>query len=132
MKNSRKFLERMNELDDELIIRADESVSVNKKSNSKKMWIIIAAAILVVCTVAATATALYIRNKNQHIDCDCNGDVITVPISDVYWLDTRERNNKEHLIENSAIVWPWNCRDVYNQYTEVSINGKKYRSRSSY
>ena len=133
MKNSRKFLEQMNELDDELIVRADESVIVNKNNRFNKKMIIIAAAILVICTISATAAALHFRGQSQdEKDTDEYGDVIQAPISDVYWVDTRERNNKDHLIQNSAIVWPWNCRDVYNQYTEVSINGKKYRSRSSY
>ena len=133
MKNSRKFLEQMNELDDELIVRADESAIVNKNNHFNKKVIIIAAAILVICTISAMAAALHFRGQSQdERDTDEYGDVIQAPISDVYWVDTRERNNKDHLIQNSAIVWPWNCRDVYNQYTEVRINGKKYRSRSSY
>ena len=133
MKNSRKFLERMNELDDELIVRADEAIIVNKKSDSKKRLIIIAAAILAVCAISATVAVLHFRGQSQDgKGTDEYGDVIHSPISDVYWVDTRARNDKQSLIQNSAIVWPWNCRDVYNQYTEVSINGKKYRSRSSY
>lgn len=133
MKNSRKFLEQMNELDDELIVRADESAIVNKNNRFNKKLIIIVAAILAVCAISATVSVLHFRGQSQdEKDTDEYGDVIQAPISDVYWVDTRERNNKDHLIENSAIVWPWNCRDVYNQYTEVSINGKKYRSRSSY
>ena len=129
MKNRKRFLERMSEIDDELLLRADGVERGRKKSNSYKKWIILAAAILVTSTVVATATVLHVRNED---DMDNVDDVLQAPISDVCWVDTRERNDKNAMIENSAIVWPWNCRDVYSQYTEISVNGVTYRSRSSY
>ena len=130
MKNSRRFLERMSEIDDELIIRAEACSIENKKSRARMKWVIIAAVLGLVLATSLTVAILSIKEGSKN--GNESEDVLQVPISDVYWVDTRERNNKEHLIENCAIVWPWNCRDVYNQYTEVSIDGKMYRSRSSY
>lgn len=132
MKKERRFLERMSEIDDELITRADELVVVNSKRNFHKKLVIIAAAILAVCTVSATVTALYVRNKNSHVDCDCIDDVIEVPISDVFWIDKREKNDNKLMTESSALVFPWNEREAYEKYTELVINGEKYSARSSY
>ena len=92
MKNERRFLERMSEIDDELITRADNSVAANNKRNFHKRLVIIAAAILAVCAVSATAATFYIKNKNQHFDT--SEDVIHVPISDVFWVDKREKNKR--------------------------------------
>ena len=132
MKNSRKFLELMNELDDELIVRADESAIVNKNNHFNKRLIIIVAAILAVCTIAITATVLYIRNENQNNDYNCNGDVLQVPIFDVCWVDNRERNGKGVKFYENSLVFPWNVREAYEKYTEMLIDGEKYSSRSSY
>ena len=99
MKNEKRFLERMNEIDDELIIRADESTVVNNKKKFHKRIVIIVAAILAVCAVSATATALHF--KNSHGDCDCKYDIITVPVSDVFWVDKREKNNNKILSRRS-------------------------------
>ena len=132
MKNEKRFLERMNEIDDELIIRADESTVVNNKKKFHKRIVIIVAAILAVCAVSATATALHF--KNSHGDCDCKGDVINVPISDVFWIDKREKNNNKAKwnLGELGVVIPWNELEHYEKYTEMSINGDKYYSRASH
>lgn len=132
MKNSRKFLERMNDIDDELLLRADKPNVKEKKHKANLKWVIIAAVLCFISIISFAVAAFYIREGLKNGNIEENEDVLQVPISDVYWIDTRERNNKDSLVENSAIVWPWNCRDVYNQYTELSIGGKEYRSRSSY
>ncbi|MBE6533875.1 MAG: hypothetical protein E7678_02765 [Ruminococcaceae bacterium] len=127
MKNSRRFLERMNEINDEFLMRAEDAVE-NKKRRSYIKWVIIAAA---VCAIAAISLTVMILNSKEDSNSDSD-DVLEVPISDVYWVDTRERNNLQAQQEQSAIVWPWNCRAIYSQYTEITLNGSKYRSRSSY
>lgn len=131
MKNQRKFLERMSELDDELLMRADDSAIAKKKSGSRMRWIIISAAALCL-VIAASITAVIFATRGREGNESDLDDVLQVPISDVYWVDKRERNKNEALTQNLAIVWPWNCRDVYNQYTEISLNGITYRARSSY
>ena len=131
MKNQRKFLERMSEIDDDLLMRADDSAIAKKKSGSRMRWIIISAAALCL-VIAASITAVIFATRGRAENESDLDDVLQVPIDDVYWVDNREQNKNQVLTQNLAIVWPWNCRDFYNQYTEISLNGATYRSRSFY
>ncbi len=49
-----------------------------------------------------------------------------------YWADTRERNNKVYFVENSARVWPWNCREIFDKFQQIEFNGKIFQTRASY
>ena len=130
MSNERKFLERLNEIDDSLLERADRiTINVSKWRWGKK-WIIIAAVISLVCIAILTLSVLYIRDDQMNDGAE--EDTLKVPISDVYWIDMREHNNKSAIVENAAYVWPWNCRAVYDQYTDVNVFGNNYQSRSDY
>lgn len=127
------FLDLMENIDDALLLRAEQETK--KKKSALLLRIGIAAA--VICAFVAITLAILIPNikngSDSGIDGDADGaDTLTVPISDVFWVDTRERNGKNYASAEVGIVWPWNCRAVYNQYTELSYNGSKYTSRSSY
>ena len=130
MSNGRKFLERMNEIDDELLERAESSVVHTWRGRMGRKWIVLAAVIGIAVITALTASVLYIRG-NQN-DSGANNDIQEIPISDVIWTDTRDRNGNSVIIENAAYVWPWNCRAIYDQYTKIDVNGKTYSSRSYY
>ena len=130
MKKSRRFLERMSEIDDEILLRTEEPAAVKNKSNFYKKWFVLAASLVIVCAILLTVGIFYFNKKNQNTNN--TEDLLQVPISDVYWVDTRERNNLQAQQELSAIVWPWNCRAIYSQYTEITLNGSKYHARSSY
>ena len=128
MKNSKRFLERMNELDDDILNQAENT----KKNRGHFLKIgIIAAAIGFIVVIALLVAIPSIKNAWKNHDVG-EEQFLQVPISDVYWVDTRKRNDNEYLMEQGAIVWPWNCRDVYNQYTEITLNDNPYRARSSY
>lgn len=131
MKNGKRFLERMNEIDDELLLRSEGASASNKNNGVYKKLILIVAAAFLLCAMVLTAAGLFIRKPWNDAD-DGEGDILTVPISDVYWVDTRERNGKHARTEQHAYVWPWNCRDVYNQYTSVTVGKNEYVSRVSY
>ena len=81
MKNSQKFLECMSEIDDELIIRADDCSVEKKKSRVRMKWVIIAAVLGLVLAVSLTVAIFSIKeglkNGNE------SEDVLQVPISDV-------------------------------------------------
>lgn len=48
-----------------------------------------------------------------------------------YWADTRERDKSKVVYSNmSAREWPWNCKEVSEQFTFVEYNGRKYIIRS--
>ena len=136
MKNRRRFLERMSEIDDELLIRAEDGTAVNKSKRSYIKWVIIAAATLVVLTASLTAVILGVKDSSQggaNVGSDME-DVLQVPISDVYWSDTREKNTNtvKWNLSETAIVFPWSERESYEKYTSMVMDGEKYNSRSSY
>lgn len=131
MKNSKIFLERMNEIDDELLLRSEGASTSNKNNGVYKKLILIVAAAFLLCATVLTAAGLFIRKPWNDAD-DGEWNILTVPISDVYWVDTRERNDNNVAFEQSAYVWPWNCREVYNQYTTVTVGENEYVSRVSY
>lgn len=131
MKNSKIFLERMNEIDDELLLRSEGASASNKNNGVYKKLILIVAAAFLLCAIVLTAAGLFIRKPWNDAD-DGEWNILTVPISDVYWVDTRERNDNNVAFEQSAYVWPWNCREVYNQYTTVTVGENEYVSRVSY
>ena len=131
MKNRRCFLERMSEIDDELLLRAENSAVVKNKGNSYKKWAILAAALVVVCAISLTVGFFYINEKNQNIND--TEDILQVPIFDVYWVDNRARNNKNIAFnESAAIIFPWSELEVYEKYTSMLMNEEKYSARSSY
>ena len=128
----REFLDLMGDIDDELLLRAEEK-NKTKKGIALKIGIFAA----VICAVVAITLAILIPGmkngkNNASSGVDNELDTLTAPISDVYWVDTRERNGNNTLSQELGIVWPWNCRAVYNQYTQLFYNGNEYSSRSSY
>lgn len=138
MKNRRRFLEGMNDIDNELLMRAEESEIVNKKSGSRMKWIIIAAVICLVLVISLTVAIFSIREglkngSDTNIGSDLE-DVLQVPISDVYWSDTREKNTNtvKWNLSETAIVFPWSERESYEKYTSMVMDGEEYNSRSSY
>ena len=47
------------------------------------------------------------------------------------WTDTRKRNNNIVIMSQmNARIWPWNCQEVYQQFTSVEYNGRTYIIRS--
>ena len=128
MKNSKRFLERMNELDDDVLKQAE---NCSKRRGSFFKIGVIAA---VVALIAVIAILIAIPSIKKAFENNDNGeeDLDQVLITEVYWVDTRKRNDSGYLTEQGTIEWPWNCRDVYNQYTEITLNGEMYRARSSY
>lgn len=47
------------------------------------------------------------------------------------WADTRERDKSKNInIPLSAREWPWNCKEVFEQFTFVEYNGGTYSIRS--
>ena len=130
MKNSKRFLERMSELDDELLLNAEKVEIKSSKGNLNKRWIVIAAALVTVCAILFTVGIFYINEKNQNTND--TEDVLEVPIFDVYWVDHRERNDKGTKLDENSIVFPWDVLEAYEKYTEMLIDGEKYCARSSY
>ena len=57
---------------------------------------------------------------------------MSAPIDETVWDDTRERNDKNYLNSEGGIVWPWECRAVYDRYTVVRVNVIRYFAQSSY
>ena len=130
MKKNRRFLERMSEIDGDLLLRAEESEIVKNKRSSYRKTVILAAA-LAVCAIFLTVGIFHINEANKNTND--TEDILQVPISDVYWVDTREHNgNKSAMSELSAIVFPWSELEAYEKYTSMLINGEKYSARSSY
>ncbi len=131
MKNRIKFLERMSEIDDELLVLAEPTAQKNGKSVFCRKWVIAAAAILAICAISLTVVVLHFKKQNEGVNGDIN-DIQQAPISDIVWVDNRKRNDKHSILGENAYVWPWNCRDVYNQYTTVTIGQNEYTARSSH
>ncbi|MBQ2847553.1 MAG: hypothetical protein IJE74_04785 [Clostridia bacterium] len=46
--------------------------------------------------------------------------------------DTRERKEINYMVENSARVWPWNCREIFDKFQGLEFNGTDYRTRAAY
>lgn len=47
------------------------------------------------------------------------------------WADTRERDESKSFYSSlSAREWPWNCKEVFEQFTFVEYNGETYSIRS--
>ncbi len=47
------------------------------------------------------------------------------------WADIRERDKSKVInIPMSAREWPWNCKEVFEQFTFVEYNGRTYTIRS--
>ncbi len=47
------------------------------------------------------------------------------------WADLRERDNSKSInIPMSAREWPWNCKEVFEQFTFLEYNGRTYIIRS--
>ena len=131
-----KFLEAMENIDDDLLERA-QAVPVKKKSNALKKVLLIAAAVTL---VSALTAAILIGNSVSSGGAESDSeskDTESVeedkPIIDsAYWQDTRERNGKSVIGAEYDIEWPWNCRAVYNQYKTLKMNGVNYEAQSSY
>lgn len=130
-----KFLEAMENIDDDLLERA-QAASVKKKSSALKKVILIAA---VITLVSVLAVSIVIGNSVSSGGADSDSESKDTesaddqPIIDsAYWQDTRERNGKSAIGAEYAIEWPWNCRAVYNQYTTLKMNGVTYEAQSFY
>ena len=143
-----KFLELMNEIDDDILQGA--TAEPQKKKNPIIKIALVAAVIAVISVVSITVFVM--MNKPQNNEIIGNTDtqetelgetvgstqqavvenVTQAPIDDIYWKDTRQRNGKTYLNQEFAIEWPWNCQAIYNQYTTLYLNGVEYNSRSSY
>ena len=130
-----KFMEAMSEIDDELILRAE--ASRKKKSGLVKKIVLIAA---IVTLISVLAVSIVIGNsvssggaESDSESKDSESVNTDQPIIDsAYWQDTREKNGKTAVSGERGIVWPWNCRAVYNQYTSVKVNGAEYVVNNSY
>ena len=144
-----KFLELMNEIDDELL---ESATAEPKKKKSPIIKIALVAAVIAVISVISII-AFVMMNRNQNNEIIGNTDTEEPKLSetvgntqqavveqvtqaptedDIYWKDTRQRNGKTYLNQEFAIEWPWNCQAIYNQYTTLYLNGVEYNSRSSY
>ncbi len=131
-----KFMKAIGDIDDELLLHAE--ISQKKKSGMVKKIVLIAA---IVTLISALAVSLVIansvssgENENETNELETNElESDETPVIDsAYWQDTRKKNGKSVASSERGIVWPWNCRAVYNQYTSVNVNGVKYRAQSSY
>ena len=47
------------------------------------------------------------------------------------WYDTRKQSRKTYFVQDSARVWPWNCREIFDRYQSINFNGAEYRTRVS-
>lgn len=60
-----------------------------------------------------------------------NSGTLTPEYSEQMWCDTRERNDKTLLSTENGVVWPWNCRAVYDRFTSMLYSGGEFISRVS-
>lgn len=127
------FLKMMNGVDDELLMRAENSDAPRISRGAWIKWGVIAA---VICLIAVSVIATVILSREDgsvNGDTDTVEDVLQVSMSELFWFDTRERNGKKvaYNLGETVVEIPWDQRDVYVQYTEMVMNGEKYRSRNS-
>ncbi len=43
------------------------------------------------------------------------------------WVDNRPRNDKQGSTLESAILWPWHCLEIWEQYIYIQYEGVSYR-----
>ncbi len=116
------------------LIDPDEILGQKETKNKPRLgrFIKIAAAAACFCLVLSAGILFLPKMMPQQDDIPQETDASDVPgYAQLYPGDTRDRNNKNALEQNSAIVWPWNCREIYNQFFNMKYNGKEFISRSA-
>ena len=114
---SRNILDSMGYIDDDMIEDAEQ----NSHKRRKSIWLKCVCAAVFLLLIAAAAIAvvpMFIRSEPEN-----NG---------VFWVDDRPRNDNGIVAEEAAIEWPWNCREVCEQFPEIRYNGAVYTTRTGY
>ena len=114
---SRNILDSMGYIDDDMIEDAEQ----NSHKHRKSIWLKCVCAAVFLLLIAAAAIAvvpMFIRSEPEN-----NG---------VFWVDDRPRNDNGIVAEEAAIEWPWNCREVCEQFPEIRYNGAVYTTRTGY
>ena len=104
-----RIAQSMNHINDDLIL---EAAREEKRSSKKTVFLRWGA--LAACLCVLIMTAILILPKLQQTD------VPTQSANPVY---------KTIQTENSAIVWPWEYKNVYEQYLSLFYDGKEYDAR---
>ena len=48
-----------------------------------------------------------------------------------FWIDNRAHKGG-WLVTNRAYEWPWHCKEIYEQFLELTLDGRCYSSRVGY
>ena len=124
------------------LIDPDEMLGQKETKSKSKLgkFIKIASAAACFCLVLSAGILFLPKMMPQQEDIPPKTDgetttsddfIIQPSISGYMWIDMRNRNDKEALVQNFAIEWPWNCREIYNQFGNMVYNGDKFISRVS-
>ena len=130
--NSNDILDAIDSVDEECVKKAKEP---QKKKSRKALWISMGT--MAACLALAF---LFPRLQNQ-FNSDGDGYRLLPTLTPTptpgaplksYAEDTRERNNTQIMIANTAYEWPWEYRIICDQYPTVDYNGITYQCRVSH
>ena len=120
-KRAERLLDAIGAIDPDLILDA-EAVSARPKKQKSAPRILamagIAAAVLLV------TVSLFMKFPSVS-----SGVESSVPFTDgELWVDPRARKGS-WMVANSAYVWPWDCKEIYERFLEFTLDGRRYCTR---
>jgi len=123
MKNKQDvLLDAMSDIRPEFIAEADPAAPIICVHKLRRVWMIAAAILLTIATVFTSA--LISKKASEE-------PLIPVEVKDgrLLWIDSRERNQNSFLSENSALVWRWEYKEIYEKFTYMTFDDKEYGVR---
>ncbi|MBQ9080757.1 MAG: hypothetical protein IJY27_06770 [Clostridia bacterium] len=129
MKN-KDILDAMNDIDFDMVEDAERAKAEKSRRAVWRRWGAAAACLCLVCGMLAAIAVPMLREPSVG---DGGKDSEGLLLQGELWVDTRERNGKKVTASNyeeGALVWPWYCRAVNDQYSHMKYNGAEYNSRN--
>lgn len=120
--NNKDIMDVIGDIDDRLI---EEAAQRRRWSPAARI-----AAAVAVMTVAAAAIVLAVIYLPGSRLFGTEPPIAAQPTADsegrLLWVDTREKGGAEAMLQELAIIWPWELQTVREQYGYVYFEGREY------
>ncbi|MBE6694485.1 MAG: hypothetical protein E7589_06955 [Ruminococcaceae bacterium] len=133
--NSEDIFEAIGEIDDDLLAREERSDTTKRRNIFMKIGAVAASFAVVAAAVTYTVKHFTAYPPNNDSFPPTTDAVNGIPLKDnslVLWNDGREYNNTDVIMQNSAYIWPWDCRKIHDQFGTIEFDGNRYGVRMAW
>lgn len=126
---SKHISDALEGIDFDMVEDAGQSHHPKRKSNIWLRWAAVAACLALI-TGGIFMMLPFLREDEPTLPTDTdatNQPTETQPYDGPLWVDERPRNNMQGTTHENAIIWPWNCLEIWEQYIYTQYGGITYR-----